>query len=117
MLILPGLVFAYAMNSGTVFAGTDGLTTITKRRRANHGDRRDVADVIERKVRVERRIEGIRRNGQKKQVAVRRRSYDQFGGDIAAGARSVFDDDWLTEPFRQSLSHEARDDVGLETGR
>jgi hypothetical protein len=29
MLILPGLAFAFARNSGTVFAGTDGLTTIT----------------------------------------------------------------------------------------
>ncbi len=29
MLILPGLALAYAMNSATVFAGTDGLTTIT----------------------------------------------------------------------------------------
>ena len=29
MLILPGLAFAYATNSGTVLAGKDGLTTIT----------------------------------------------------------------------------------------
>jgi hypothetical protein len=36
---------------------------------------------------------------------------------LPPGARSVFDDDWLTESFRQSLGHQARDDVGLETGR
>ena len=29
MLILPGLVFAWAMNSGTDLAGTDGLTAMT----------------------------------------------------------------------------------------
>src|SRR6202166_4029931 len=29
MLILPGLALAYAMNSGTVLAGTEGCTTIT----------------------------------------------------------------------------------------
>ena len=29
MLSLPGLALAYAMNSGTVFAATDGWTTIT----------------------------------------------------------------------------------------
>jgi hypothetical protein len=29
MLILPGLALAKAMNSATVFAGTDGLTTMT----------------------------------------------------------------------------------------
>ena len=29
MLILPGLALAYAMNSATVFTGSDGWTTIT----------------------------------------------------------------------------------------
>jgi hypothetical protein len=29
MLILPALALASAMNSGTVLAGTDGLTTVT----------------------------------------------------------------------------------------
>jgi hypothetical protein len=29
MLILPGLALAYAMNSETVLAGTDGLTAMT----------------------------------------------------------------------------------------
>ena len=28
-LILPGLALAYAVNSGTVLAGTDGFTTMT----------------------------------------------------------------------------------------
>jgi hypothetical protein len=30
MLILPGLALAYAMNSGTVLAGTDGCTSMTR---------------------------------------------------------------------------------------
>jgi hypothetical protein len=29
MLMMPGLAFAYAMNSVTVLAGTEGLTTMT----------------------------------------------------------------------------------------
>ena len=36
--------------------------------------------------------------------------------DIAAGARPVLDDEWLTEPLRQPLSDQARDDVGRAAG-
>ena len=37
--------------------------------------------------------------------------HDRLGGDIAAGARPVLDDEWLAEPLRQPLTHQARGDV------
>ena len=54
---------------------------------------------------------------QQKRVAVRRRSHDRLGADIAAGARPVLDDEWLPEPLRQPLTDQARDDVGRAAGR
>ena len=74
-------------------------------------DRRDVADEIEIELLVERRVDGIRRTDQEKRIAIGGRTNDRFGGDIGACARPVLDDEWLTEPFRQPLTHEAREDV------
>ena len=44
-------------------------------------------------------------------IAVGRRTHDRLGGDIAASTRAVLDDEWLAEPLRQPLTHQARDDV------
>ena len=75
-------------------------------------DRRDVADEIEIELVVERRVDRVRRQDQEQRIAVRRRAHDRLGADIAAGARPVLDDEWLAEPLRQPLTHQARDDVG-----
>ena len=53
----------------------------------------------------------------KQRVAVRRRSRDRLGADIAAGARPVLDDELLAQALRQRLRHQARDDVGGVAGR
>ena len=74
-------------------------------------------DEIEIEIVVERRIDGVRRDGQHQRVAVRRRSYDDLGADIAAGARPIVDEEWLPEPLRQPLTDQARDDVGRAAGR
>jgi hypothetical protein len=37
---------------------------------------------------------------QEERVAIRRRSHSDFGAEIATGARSVFNDELLTEPIR-----------------
>ena len=58
-----------------------------KRNGGNARHRRDVADEIEIEFAVERRIDCVCRDGQHQRVAVRRRSYDDFGADITAGAR------------------------------
>ena len=105
------------MNSGTVLAGTDGLTTMTKGHADDARDRRDVADEIEIELVVERRVDRVRRIDQEQRVAVRRRTHDRLGADIAAGARPVLDDEWLAEPLRQPLTHQAREDVVAPPGK
>ena len=46
-------------------------------------------------------------------MAVRGRAHDRFGGDIAAGARPVLDNERLAEPFRQPLAEQPRNDVDV----
>ena len=79
-------------------------------------DRRDVANEIEIELVVKRRIDRVRRTDQEERVAVRRRTHDRLGGDIAAGARPVLDDEWLAEPLRQPLTDQAREDVVRAAG-
>jgi hypothetical protein len=54
----------------------------------------------------------LRCTDQEERVAVRRRIHDHFGGNIAAAARPVLDDELLTKPLRQPLPYQARGDVG-----
>src|SRR5262249_60170392 len=39
------------------------------------------------------------------------RSRGRLGADIAAGARAIVEDEWLTQALRQPLRHQASDDV------
>src|SRR5262249_17867391 len=39
-----------------------------------------------------------------------------LSANIASGARSVLDDEWLPEPLRQPLTHQACDDVARPAG-
>src|SRR5262249_50506742 len=41
---------------------------------------------------------------------------DRFGSDIGAGSWAVLDDEWLAEPLRQPLTHQAPKEVS-HTGR
>ncbi len=79
-------------------------------------DRRDVADEIEIELVVERRVDRIRRTDQQQRIAVRRRTHDRLGADIAGGARPVLDDEGLAEPLRQPLAHQTCDDVARAAG-
>jgi len=45
-------------------------------------------------------------------VAIRLRLRNRFGADVAAGARTIVDDELLTHVFRQPLRKDAADDVG-----
>ena len=45
-------------------------------------------------------------------IAVGGRPYDDFGANIAARARPVLDNELPTEPLRQRLTGDPRDDVG-----
>jgi hypothetical protein len=80
----------------------------------NGGDARHWCGVIEEikgKIIVERRVDRVRRQGQKQRVAVRRCLHREFSTDIAGGTRAIVDDERLPELFRQPLCYEAPDDV------
>src|SRR5262249_10196584 len=79
---------------------------------SNARDRRYFEDKIESELVVERRVHWVRQPDEQARIAVRRCPHDAFGADIAAGTRSVLNDEWLPEPFRQRLTHEPRDRVG-----
>jgi len=60
--------------------------------------RRDVADEIEIQLIVKRRVDRCCRADLKERVAIRWRTHDRLGRDIAARARPILDDERLTEP-------------------
>jgi hypothetical protein len=80
------------MNSATVLAGTDGWTSIT------NGARLMLATGARSRV-----TSKFRRN-QEKRVAVRGCPHHRLGGDIAAGAGPVLDNERLSEPLGECLA-------------
>ncbi len=79
-------------------------------------DRCSVAEKIETEFVVERRIDGGRRPGGKKRIAVRGRTHDHLGRQVSARAGPVLDDDGLAEMLRQPLPDQACDDVVWAAG-
>ena len=78
------------------------------------GDRRDVAAEIEAELVVERRIDRARGADHEQRMAIGRRVHDRLGGDIAADARTVIDDKFLTKAFRQRLRASRRAMMSVE---
>src|SRR5258706_15839387 len=83
----------------------------------NAGERRDVADEIEVELVIECRVERVEGTDYEQGVAVCRRAHDRLGCDVAAGSRTVVDDERLTEPLREPLTYQARRDVRTASGR
>ena len=77
----------------------------------------DIAQQIEIKLVVKRRVNRNGRSGHEERIAVWSRPYDGLRGNIAGSARSVLDDEWLAEPLLQPLSYKARNHVGLAASR
>ena len=69
-------------------------------------NRRNIAD---------ERVDYVRRT-QQERIAVRCRTHDRFGSDIATRARPVLDDELLAEAFRQPLTHQTCEDVSRAAG-
>src|SRR5580700_3025145 len=65
---------------------------------------------------IERNVDGIANGGQEERMAVRCGLHHCLGRDIASGAGSVLNDEWLTKPLGQPLSQQAREDVGRAAG-
>src|SRR5262245_13304526 len=82
----------------------------------NPRDRGYIADEIEIEFLVQRDVDCIRRSRQEERIAVRRRAHDRLGGDVAAGAWPVLNNELLTEPLREPLSYQTRDDVTCTAG-
>src|SRR5262249_6957526 len=70
-------------------------------------------DEIEAEVFVERCVDRVEGACHQKRMAVRGCAYDRLGGNIAAGARAVLDNEWLAEPFRQPLADQPCNDVDV----
>ena len=68
-------------------------------------DRHDIADVIELEITVKGRIPRVARTRQKERIAVRPGLRDRLGGEVAARAWPVLDDELLTEPLRKPLTY------------
>ena len=83
---------------------------------ADAGDRRDVADEIVIQLVVERRIDRVGKRRQQQRLPVGRRLDHRLGGDTAAAADPVLDDERLAEPIGQPLRHQARQNVGRAAG-
>src|SRR5262249_4315900 len=71
----------------------------------------DIANEIEIEVVIEGRIDRGSSIRTKERIAIGGRTDDGLGGDIAGGAAPVLDDEWLTEPLRERLTHQAYEDV------
>src|SRR5215510_11562091 len=103
LLILPGWALAEAMNSATVLTGTDGCTSMMRGTRMMPHTGAMSRMEIEIEPLVERGVDRVGGADQQKGIAVRRRIHHAFGGDIAACARPVVDDNLLTEPLGEPL--------------
>jgi hypothetical protein len=79
-------------------------------------DRRDVADEIEIELVVERYVDCVVRSGQEERISVRGSLHDRLSANVATGTGPVLDDKWLTEPLRQLLTDEARENAGSAAG-
>jgi hypothetical protein len=106
MSIEVGFALAYEMNSGTVRAGTAGLTSMTLATRAIPPTGA-MSRMIEVQLLVKRRVDHVGRVDEQQRVAVGRRIHDSFRGDVIASTGTVFDDEGLAQSFRQPLANQA----------
>src|SRR5439155_455127 len=116
ILILRGLALACAMNSGTVFAGNDGIHRHDVGHAEEASNWRNVANEVEIEIVIERRVDRVCGITHEKRIAVWRCPHDCFGGYIASGPWPVLDDELLAESLRQPLRHRTPDRLGLTAG-
>jgi|SRR5678815_883769 hypothetical protein len=87
-----------------------------KWRAAYTSHRCNVANEIEIEILIKRGIDMVIRANQKERVAVGWRAHDRFGTHIAACAGPVFNNELLSQTFRQRLTDDTRDDVDRAAG-
>ena len=79
-------------------------------------DRHEVAHQLERLVRDQRFVDGVRVRHQQQRVAVGRALGDRVGADDRAGAGAVVDDHVLPQRLLQPLCDDAAEDIGRAAG-
>ena len=104
------------MNSAVLLTGNDGVDLEHRRRHHDAGDRHHARQVIEIQMRIERGVDRVRRGDEEERVAVGIGVDRRLGGDVAAGAVAVLDDELLAERFRQRLGDQPRADIGRAAG-
>jgi hypothetical protein len=75
------------------------------------GDRRDVTKHVEAQVRIEPGAEGVHRGDHEQRMAVCRGADHRFGRKVAAGAGSIFHDEWLPQARREPIGDNARQQI------
>src|SRR5215467_8401248 len=100
-LVLPGLAFACAINSATDLIAIDGFTAKTSA----------PLDKTATGTRSRWRLNG------NEGISVGSRIDRRLQGNVGAGSWPVLDNELLTEPLRQPLSHEACENVGRAARR
>src|SRR5262245_8290721 len=70
-----------------------------KRRAGDTGNWHNVSDETEIEIVIQGGVDGVDHTGQKERIAVGSRTYNGLGGDVSASARTVLDNELLTELF------------------
>src|SRR5215468_5741551 len=103
------------MNSSTDLAGKAGLTSRTPPRAPYACNWHDVVE-IEAEIVVQRRVPSVRCRNLKECITVGRSAHDRLGREIAAAARSIFDNERLPEVLRKPLADQSRADIERPAG-
>jgi hypothetical protein len=115
--IVFGFAFAAAISSATVLAGNCGFATRICGSDATVPTGSKSLRRVERQLRIERRVDRVRRQREQHRVAVGRRLRDDVGAERAGRAAAVVDHDRLAERMLEAFLHDARDHVGAAAGR
>src|SRR5262249_2195942 len=99
MFSLPGLGLAYAMNSGTVLAGTEGCHSMTTGTLSTLPNGAMARCKVETELLIEGDVDRVLRVHQQQRIAVRRHVSHRFGCDVTGGARPDLDDELLAKLF------------------
>src|SRR5262249_61302598 len=86
------------------------------RQRREQRDRREVLDDVVSEIGRDGGIDGVGDGALQQRVAVVRRMRHEIGGDVAAGAAAVLDDELLAELLAERLRQHARGDVARGAG-
>ena len=113
----PGSRFASAIKSAIECAGTDGFTRTRLGLGSDQADRGKILLRVITGVGIKRWIDGERARRDEQRVTVRRPPGGVPGADGAAGAATIFDDNWLAKTRAHLGGDQPGDHVVAAAGR